>query len=805
MAVAVAGAAIGVALVIAELTELSSARLPYLLAIPVIMIMCRFPMRFGRSGGGFEIGFEFCVLVFLACVVEPLQALALWSLGLALGQLVIRKRLRAKLFNVGLGVVSGSLAVVVIHLVRGDALTQPRELLAAALGAAVYFVVEYAVSGVSIALEERSAILRQLAEPDMPKVLAGFLAISSLGYLTALVGRGLPVWSTSLVAVPVATILVAVRARARGSEQARRLKVLLDTSGDVQRLVDEPTVLAALLAGAIDMLRDHRLELRSTPPGTDELGVLVPGSRTPVWIVGPDVTRVGASPAEDYQGLVALVTVVKGALARLRMSAEMTDSALHDALTGLPNRALFLDRLEHAILTQGRRGTRSAVLFCDLDGFKQVNDVLGHVAGDELLVEVGRRIKACVRQSDTVARWGGDEFAVLLESVPEPADVGVACERILEALRGRIRVVDEDVSVTVTIGVALSDGGDSADVLLSHADLAMYHAKAEGKNRFETYEPAFGDERRERVELVETLRRAIDAREFEVLYQTVVDLRNREVYGVEALVRWRRHGELVPPDVFIRAAEESGLIIDLGALVLDLVAADAPKLRAAAGRRIAVGINLSAQQLQLERFATEVLAARAAMGEIDLVLEVTERDFVNNDPQKLAAMTSLAAADVRFAVDDFGIGFSSIGYLKRLPVRILKIDKSFLERIEDDARACSLVRSMVVMGDALGLDVVVEGVERQTQLEHLVNHANATIGQGFLFSRPVPLGEILAALSAESSTVDWPPHPVDPGQSRLAAGHRAAARLAADEMTRLAAVDLAEDGLDALLLAPRAS
>jgi diguanylate cyclase (GGDEF)-like protein len=767
------GVMVGLTFVVVELTRLPTADLPYFLGIPMIMIMCRFPMRFWRASGAYEIGFEFCVLIFLACTVDPVQALAVWSVGVGLGQLVTTKRIRARLFNIGIGITAGAVAVPVFDQVRGAVLTHPRELFAAGLAAAIYFFMDFVASGISIAFEERSSVRRQLAEPDALTALAAFLAISALGYLTALVVRELPAWSAVLVAAPAVTILVAVRARARGSEQARRLKVLLTTSTDVQRLVDERAVVDVLLAGAIDMLRDQRVELRSTPPRRTELGVLVHTRSSSTWLVAPDVQRVGASASDDHQGLIALVTVVEGALRRLTLTGEMTRLAWHDALTGLANRARFVERLDACIELEDRGGARSAVLFCDLDGFKRVNDMFGHVAGDELLVEVARRIKHCVREADTVARLGGDEFAVLLESVQDPLAIGEACDRILHVLRSRIHVLNEDVSITVTIGVAMTGGGESADLLLSQADMAMYHAKAKGKNRYETYLPALGDERSHRIELVEQLRQAIDSGHLEVYYQTVVDLRNRQAYGVEALVRWHHDGAFVSPDLFIPTAEESGLIIELGARVLEQVTLDAPKLRAAAGRRIAVGINVSAQQLQVEQFASQVLAARTRMGDIDLVLEVTERAFIDHDPRTLAAMTDLAAADVRFAVDDFGIGFSSIGYLKRLPVRILKIDKSFLDRIEDDGRACSLVRSMVVMGDALGLDVVVEGIERTGQLEHLTRHAHATIGQGYLFGRPMPVEDMIVVLSAEPTSVVWPPHPIDPGQSRLAASHRA--------------------------------
>jgi diguanylate cyclase (GGDEF)-like protein len=432
----------------------------------------------------------------------------------------------------------------------------------------------------------------------------------------------------------------------------------------------------------------------------------------------------------------------------------MSHQAWHDPLTGLPNRSLFMDRAAHAMEMQRRRGGHLAVLFCDLDGFKRVNDSFGHAAGDSLLTEVGRRIRAAVRETDTVARLGGDEFAVLLEEVSESGEVHLACDRILTALRARFPMFGEDVSVTTTIGVALSETGGTADSLLSQADLAMYHAKGQGKDRYEVYRLSFGDQRSQRIEFVENLRRAVETKALEVYYQPVVDLHSRTIVGVEALVRWRRDGVLVPPDLFIPTAEQSGLIVGLGDIVLDVVTADAPLLVAAAGRTLSVAVNVSAQQLVSEGFVPRVQAAHEAMGDVHLILEVTERDFVNKEPRTLAAMHALAAADIRFAIDDFGVGFSSMEYLQRLPVRILKVDKTFVTNIEHDSKACTLVRSMVVMGEALGLDVVVEGIERWSQLEHVTFHAAATTGQGYLFGRPMPCDEMVQLLSA--SIPAWP-------------------------------------------------
>lgn len=519
----------------------------------------------------------------------------------------------------------------------------------------------------------------------------------------------------------------------------------------MQTVNERAAVLEALRAGASDLLRDPRVSLRPKAPQGSEVGVPVDGSHgEELWVVGPARNRARSTADDDQQGLAALVAVAEDAFARLRLSKDLTHQAWHDSLTELPNRSLFMDRVEHAVTVHSRRHSgQLAVLFCDLDGFKRVNDLFGHAAGDQLLIEVGRRIRSSVRRVDTVARLGGDEFAVLLEDIDDPHHIAATCERILDQLRKRFKIAGEDVSVTTTIGVALSGRHDSAESLLSHADLAMYHAKGQGKDRYETYRLTFGDERLQRIALIEALRKAIEAKELQVVYQPVLDLRTREIYGVEALVRWPRDGSLIPPNLFIPAAEESGLIVGLGAVVLEMVAADAPALRRAAGRRITVSVNISAQQLHVPGFTEQVEMARSRMGDVDLVLELTERDFVNDDQETLAAMTAMSEADVRFAIDDFGVGFSSLGYLQRLPVHILKIDRSFLAHIEDDDRACALVRSMVVMGEALGLDVVVEGVERISQLEHVVDHAGGQVGQGYLFARPMPVDAMITMLSLQ--------------------------------------------------------
>ncbi|MBA2445045.1 MAG: EAL domain-containing protein [Nocardioidaceae bacterium] len=775
VSVAVSGGAIGVAAAVWLSSDLSQVWIGLFLCVPVIMVLGWFPVLLAQQRtGGMEIGMDVCVLIFLATTTTFVQALTVWSIGTFLAQSFRRKPRLTRAFNAGIGIIAGAVALLATEVAPSGNMTDPRQLLAMAIGATVYFITDVSVTSISLSMEHSTALLLELRPMGALTALATSLATSSLGYLAALVVPALPRWAAVLVAVPVATTVIASRAQTRGAEHARRLKVLLETAMKVHILHDRPALLVAVRRAATELMRDSRVRLDKAAPPPGEIGVAVHDPGGDFWIVGPARMRSQSSASDDENGLAALAAVAEDALARLHLSEAMTFLAWHDPLTGLANRAFFMNRVQLAIERRTPQGARAAVLFCDLDGFKRVNDLFGHSAGDELLAEVGRRIRTSVRQEDTVARLGGDEFAVLMESVDEPKEIQTLCERIMAALREPVHLIGGNVFVTTSIGIAWSSEGASSDALLSRADLAMYYAKGRGKDQFATYDANFGEERRQRLELVEKLRYALSARELEVFYQPLFDLGTREVFGVEALVRWRRGGELIPPDLFVPTAEESGLIVDLGELVLDRVIADAPQLRAAAGKTLSIGINLPAKHLQVKGFVERVTAARALMGDVHLILEMTERDFINHDPTTLATMTALAAADIRLAIDDFGVGFSSIGYLQRLPVRILKIDKSFTAHIDDDPRACSLMRSIVLMGKALGLDVIVEGIERESQLTHLTTHTDASTGQGYLFAHPMSATDLVTFLSAKraSSLVATHLLPSFPPPPRFERGYR---------------------------------
>jgi len=331
---------------------------------------------------------------------------------------------------------------------------------------------------------------------------------------------------------------------------------------------------------------------------------------------------------------------------------------------------------------------------------------------------------------------------VLLEDVTGDMVIDIT-NRILASLTTDAEVLGHRVSIGASIGIAYGVGDESSEALLRQADLAMYEAKGRGKAQSVAYDPTIGRARLERLELVEELRRAIQQGHIDVVYQPVLATASGEIIGVEALARWTLHGDNVPTDAFIRIAEDTGLVVGLGDSVLATVAGDALALHEAAGGPISVSVNVSVRQLREPAFADTVAATVRAMGRTSLVLEITERQGIGDDPEVVAAMTRIAGTGVRFAIDDFGVGFSSISYLQELPAHIVKVDATLSQNIDHDERACAVLRAIAEMGQALGLDVVVEGVERETQLALIRDDVHAPFVQGYLMHRPMPLDQVL--------------------------------------------------------------
>ena len=728
-----------------------------LLSVPLIVVIAKFPMVLDSGDGGIEVGFDSSILMFLLCTLSPDEALVIWALGVLVTQITTDKRPMVKLFNIGVGVLGGAVAAGVIHAVRGDSgLETARGLLAVALAAACYFATDFLLSAVSVAMETETPLRGHLSQRGTLVAVACFVPFDSLGYLGAVVGQKLPWWTLLLLAVPLVTLLVATRAMVRGTENARRLSVLFEAAMRAQTLSDTRQVLDALTDDARRLLRIRQVEVRATPPGPHEIGAQLRDGQRDRWIVAPGQHRARSTMTADQQALEAMVAVSSDAFARLRLTEDMTHLARHDLLTNLPNRGLLLDRVEHALQMSRRRGTRIALLFVDLDGFKPVNDRFGHAAGDAVLVDVAGRLTGCVRQSDTVARLGGDEFALLLEDV-HPPEVSSACDRILAALSRGAHVAGHQLALSASVGVAFGDSSETAESMLRNADLAMYEAKSRGKNQWVEYERAIGRSRLQRLELVESLRASVAAGDLTLVYQPVVRASTGFITGVEALARWKSNGVDVPPDVFIRVAEETGLVVALGDVVLDQAARDAAVIKQAAGTGdINVSVNISAKQLREPDFVAKVERAVEKMDGANLVLEITERDGIGNDPASMSAMSTLAERGVPFAIDDFGVGFSSIGYLQDMPVQIIKTDLSFSESIDRDERSCALLCSITMMGQALGLDVVVEGIERASQLDHLREHVHAPFAQGYLMYRPMPLDQLVKVIRENRSLPSAP-------------------------------------------------
>jgi diguanylate cyclase (GGDEF)-like protein/PAS domain S-box-containing protein len=447
---------------------------------------------------------------------------------------------------------------------------------------------------------------------------------------------------------------------------------------------------------------------------------------------------------------------------RKSLQEELAHQAFHDSLTDLSNRAVFRDRIEHALARGERNEGRLAVLLLDLDGFKTVNDSLGHDAGDQLLIAVAKRLQFQGRSSDTVARIGGDEFGILLEDDADESRARALADRALAAFAVPFEVRGREVFIRASIGIALSVPGHSeTDELIRNADTAMYAAKAAGKGRYEFFRPFMHTRALERFEVQADLERALTRGEFVVHYQPIVDFETGEARGVEALVRWNHPTRgLLGPLEFISVAEETGAIVPLGAWVLGEACRQAAAWRAehAAAANLWVSVNLSTRQLLEADLVTQVRDVLAASGlpPSALTLELTEGSLMQDVEETVRKLRALKDLGVRLAIDDFGTGSSSLGYLPRFPIDTLKIDKSFVDGIAaDDSEDPALVRAIVQMAATLNLDTIAEGIEGSEQLNELLS-AGCRSGQGYLFARPLQADALEAFLDTadEAGSVD---------------------------------------------------
>jgi diguanylate cyclase (GGDEF)-like protein len=452
--------------------------------------------------------------------------------------------------------------------------------------------------------------------------------------------------------------------------------------------------------------------------------------------------------ARDQQVLLSLAEHASLALNHARAVEETAHEALHDSLTGLPNRSLFLDRMRHALARAERADAPVAVLFCDLDGFKTVNDSLGHRTGDRLLVLVAERLSGCLRPADTIARLGGDEFAVLLEELREPGDAARAAQRLLDALEAPFELREREFYISASIGIGA--GVEDAETLLRDADLAMYRAKGSGKGRYAVYEPSMHTAIVERLELEVDLKRALERDELAVVYQPIFSLVDGTVTGVEALVRWHHPTRgIVLPESFVPLAEESGLITELGRWVLRKACHQGALWRAKYPGHpgLGIGVNISGAQLREPGLVQEVAEA-LAQSQLDatgLTIEITETALMESFDRAIVQIDALKELGVDLAIDDFGTGYSSLRYLRRLPLDVMKIEKSFVDGIGRPDEEPALLRAIVDLAEIFGLRVVAEGIERPEQRQRLLE-LGCELGQGHLLSEPLDAADADALL-----------------------------------------------------------
>ncbi|MES9894472.1 MAG: EAL domain-containing protein [Candidatus Thiodiazotropha endolucinida] len=464
------------------------------------------------------------------------------------------------------------------------------------------------------------------------------------------------------------------------------------------------------------------------------------GDAYPEWLTISAV-KDGNDETTHYVGVFTDISQIKEAQDQINFLAH------HDALTRLPNRALFRERFDHALMHARRENASIALLFLDLDRFKTVNDTLGHPVGDQVLLEVSKRMNQIIRASDTLARLGGDEFVLLLEEQTDAQHAAVVARKLIDLFSRPMIIGEHELVVTASIGITLyPNDGDDPDKLIRHADRAMYEAKQQGRNTYRFFTQALTEGALERLMMENDLRRAVARNELILHYQPIVNLETRQLQGIEALVRWQHPEQgLIAPGLFIELAEEIGIIGEIGQWVLRAACSQLAKWDRDGFKVPRISVNLSVQQIDREGLVTMVSEElnNSGLSPERLELEVTESMLIRNPELSRTVLSELRTLGVKFAIDDFGTGYSSLAYLKLLPLDHLKIDQSFVRDIGKDANDEAIVRAIIGMSKSLGLESVAEGVEEAHQARFL-QQAGSDLAQGYLYSRPLPADEIFS-------------------------------------------------------------
>ena len=711
------------------------------------------PIRLGHDGQSEYLHLDEAFLVPMAVYLSAPEVAAGLGIAVLAGNLWHRRGWMRTTFNSGQAAATAAVGAIVARAAgAGSGAFTGRSAAAAVAGVLVYSVLSMLAVATIISLAQSTSFSATLRDGVGVRVATWGSALSLGVLITAAIERR--AWVLATAIVPIAMLQFAYRRAFRQYRERRQMERLYEASTAIRATVDSQIVRRELVRAAYELLptRTARLVAAVDPPEPNGLRVSL-DETSDIEVAPADGA---AFDDQDLFMLQALTSVAATALANARFQERLAHQAFHDPVTDLPNRALFLDRLRHAQERMARTATHYAVVFIDLDRFKVVNDSLGHAAGDDLLVQVSRRFRGALRTGDTLARFGGDEFVVLLEDLDDEREAVGIVARLLGSLTEPFPVDERDLVVTASAGVVIGDGTHlGPEECVREGDVAMYRAKARGGGCFEIFRHDLESGALPRLDLELDLRRALADGELEVHYQPVVRTAGQAVVGVEALVRWRHPVRgLVSPAEFVPLAEETGLILPLGQFVLEEACRQIGEWRRARPglEDFVVSVNLSPRQFRQADLDRQVAAAleRSGLDAASLCLEVTEGVMVEDVEAATSTLNRLKALGVRISVDDFGTGYSSLSYLKRFPIDYVKIDRSFVAGLDEKVDS-EIVRSVIRLAAAIGIDVVAEGVENAEQLARL-EALGCPLVQGYHIARPQPAAETEAFVAASFLT-----------------------------------------------------
>jgi diguanylate cyclase (GGDEF)-like protein len=704
------------------------------------------PVVVYRGGESEAFNLDEGFFVILALLVPPLLTLATFGAATALAQVVRRRPLVKSAFNTGQVLTAAGLGLSVSRGIAAPAggLT-PAAVAAILPGVGVYFVVNtLLVAGVVVSMgtswREFTGDLR---------IQVSFAGAGALVGAIVALAIEVHVWAVALTIPGLIVERRLISARFAALHDRARMEGLFEVTLEANRGLRRQAVVETILASVRRLLRSPEATLTSEAPGPGRLAATMTVAGEQRWLVASGRRRDEPFDDADLSLLRALAAVGDGALSnaelyqQVRLEREKLSSiAFYDSLTGLANRRLLLERLDQALQRSALDHRTHALIFVDVDRFKSINDSLGHVIGDEFLVAIGARMKGVVRSNDMLARFGGDEFVVLLEDVTGVDDAIAAARRICAAVEQPMVLPDgHELVASVSLGIALTEPGKTADDVLRDADVAMYDAKAKGGGGLcKVFDQAsMGTRSSKRLQLEADLRKALERDEFEVHFQPFYSLAGQRIVGAEALVRWRHPGHgLISPADFIPMAEETGLILPLGRYVLGETCQRVRSIRDRLGVDLPISVNLSPRQFSESGLSSQVAGVLDASGlpsEL-LIFEITETMVMEDLSSAREVMKKLRRLGVRLAIDDFGTGHSSLGYLKQFPVDEVKLDRSFIQGVADSPVDSAIVKAVIDLANAMGIAAVAEGVETREQVATL-RMLGCHIGQGFYFSRPL--------------------------------------------------------------------